>query len=168
MRLRIKIVSLCIAAAECLALAGPAAALPFPVAQPLTATAPAESPGITLVAQRERRDRPRVIRRWNEREHGRRCRYQAGGCNNFYGGYYYANPWWLLPPVVGGAFYDDPYYLNDDPYAYDDDYYYVPRAPRINRRHIAWCRNHYRSYNRRNNTWIASSGRVRQCISPFI
>ena len=109
MRLRFKILSICIAAAECLSFAGPAAALPFSAMQPVTATAPAVSPGITLVAQRERRDRPRIIRRYSQRDHGLRCRYRAGGCRHFYGGYYYANPWWLLPPVVAGGFYGDPF-----------------------------------------------------------
>ncbi len=35
------------------------------------------------------------------------------------------------------------------------------------RRHLEWGRKRYRSYNARTNTWVAYSGRVRQCISPY-
>lgn len=33
--------------------------------------------------------------------------------------------------------------------------------------HRRWCHNRYRSYNSRTNTWVAYSGRVRQCHSPY-
>ena len=34
-------------------------------------------------------------------------------------------------------------------------------------RHVEWCMDRYRSYNPRNNTWVAYSGRVHQCVSPY-
>jgi hypothetical protein len=33
--------------------------------------------------------------------------------------------------------------------------------------HFTWCTNRYRSYISRSNTWVAYSGQVRQCISPY-
>jgi hypothetical protein len=33
--------------------------------------------------------------------------------------------------------------------------------------HVEWCRDRYRSYNVRTNTWVSYSGRVRECVSPF-
>ncbi len=60
------------------------------------------------------------------------------GCGPRYGGYYYG------PTIV----------LRDRGYGYG-------------RRHVRWCLNRYRSYNPRSNTWVAYSGRVRQCISPY-
>jgi|GEM_PF-4983412 len=33
--------------------------------------------------------------------------------------------------------------------------------------HIAWCMEHYRSYNPRDNTFMSYSGLVRECDSPF-
>jgi hypothetical protein len=32
---------------------------------------------------------------------------------------------------------------------------------------VRWCEDRYRSYNVRTNTWVAYSGAVRQCISPY-
>ena len=164
MRLRFRILTVCLAAVECLSITGPASAFPVPVSQPAAVTAAAESPLLTQVQMRDRRHRrDRVIRRWDRQQHGRRCRYRDGGCRNYYQGYYYVNPWWLLPPVIGGGFYND---------YYGGDYsYYSPRPSRVvryGRRHVRWCYSRYQSYNQRNNTWITNSGRVRQCISPFI
>jgi hypothetical protein len=34
-------------------------------------------------------------------------------------------------------------------------------------RHVRWCQNRYRSYSVRTNTWVAYSGRVRECVSPY-
>ena len=34
-------------------------------------------------------------------------------------------------------------------------------------RHVRWCKNRYRSYNVRSNSWVSYSGRVRKCISPY-
>lgn len=36
------------------------------------------------------------------------------------------------------------------------------------RRHVNWCYNRYRSYDHRTNTFVAYSGRVRDCRSPFV
>ena len=87
-------------------------------------------------------------RYWNRRVHGPRCLRRGGNCRHYYRGYYYVSPWWLLPPPVvkrrvivgGGSRY---------------------------RKHVIWCENHYRSFDRETNTWVAYSGEVRQCVSPY-
>ena len=33
--------------------------------------------------------------------------------------------------------------------------------------HYRWCQNRYRSYKVQSNTWVAYSGRVNQCASPY-
>ncbi len=95
--------------------------------------------------------------RYDRRRHGYRCGSWSNNCRYRYGGYYYQNPWWLLGAgvAIGGALaYDDDYYGGEAYGGYDDD-------------HVAWCANRYRSYNPRRNTWVAYSGQVRQCISPY-
>ena len=67
------------------------------------------------------------------------------GCGPGFGGYYYGGPWLGFGPTI---------VLRNRGYGYG-------------RRHVRWCLNRYRSYNPRNNTWVAYSGRVRQCISPY-
>lgn len=34
-------------------------------------------------------------------------------------------------------------------------------------RHVRWCRNHYVSYRRADNTWMSNSGVRRVCVSPY-
>lgn len=34
-------------------------------------------------------------------------------------------------------------------------------------RHVRWCRNHYASYRRSNNTWQPNNGPRRVCVSPY-
>lgn len=46
---------------------------------------------------------------------------------------------------------------------------YGPHPRKIRwRRHVSWCYDRYRSYNHHTNTFVAYSGRVRECRSPFI
>lgn len=81
---------------------------------------------------------------WDRRHHGPRCRSWTSYCRHYYSGWYYANPWWGMPMIGAG----------------------IVISGGANR-HVAWCEGRYRSYNRRNNTWIANSGKVRQCVSPY-
>jgi hypothetical protein len=73
-----------------------------------------------------------------------------------------------LPLIIGGAYaanryYGDDYY-DDDYYGYDDGDY----GGGLSSRHVRYCLNKYQSYNPRNNTWVAYSGRVHQCRSPYL
>ena len=71
-----------------------------------------------------------------------------------------------LPFIIGGAYAANNYYDND----YYDDYddYDGYDGGGLSSRHVRYCLNKYQSYNPRNNTWVAYSGRVRQCRSPYL
>jgi hypothetical protein len=81
------------------------------------------------------------------RYYGNRC----FGWNSYYcGGRYYGGPF------IGLGFGTGYYYYNQPRYSY-----------RYGNRHVAWCKNRYKSYKPSNNTWVAKSGKVRQCKSPY-
>lgn len=84
--------------------------------------------------------------------HRYRCNGWAYNCRHYYNGYWYNNPWWIGAGIGFGA-----------------GAYYYDRAPvaGYGKRHVQWCYDRYRSYNARTNTWVAYSGAVRQCISPY-
>lgn len=73
-----------------------------------------------------------------------------------------------LPLIIGGAYAANQYYGDDDyddgDYGYDDGDY----GGGLSSRHVRYCLNKYQSYNPRNNTWLAYSGRVHQCRSPYL
>ena len=73
-----------------------------------------------------------------------------------------------LPLIIGGAYAANQYYGDDDydggDYGYDDSDY----GGGLSSRHVRFCLNKYQSYNPRNNTWVAYSGRVHQCNSPYM
>ncbi len=72
-----------------------------------------------------------------------------------------------LPLIIGGAYAANRYYGDDyygDDYVDYDDY----DGGGLSSRHVRYCLNKYQSYNPRNNTWVAYSGRVRQCRSPYL
>lgn len=98
----------------------------------------------------DRRKDRRANRKYDRRIHGDRCTRRAGGCRHYYGGYYYHTPWWLVrAPFVGAQI-------------------VIGNNHRSSAsRHVRWCEDRYRSYNRRTNTWVAYSGEVRQCVSPY-
>ncbi len=100
-------------------------------------------------ARRDRRE-DRRERRWDRRRHGDRCLRRLGGCRHYYRGYYYETPWWTLP-LIGGSI-----ILNSGNYNRGSG-----------NAHVRWCRDRYRSYNVRTNTWVSYSGQVRQCNSPY-
>ncbi|MBC8037833.1 MAG: BA14K family protein [Rhizobiales bacterium] len=85
--------------------------------------------------------------RWDRKRHGDRFRNRRSNYRHYYDGYYYSSPWWTL--TVPLSVYDD-----DDDYEWGDD-------------HVQWCSERYRSYNLDDNTWVAFSGQVRECESPF-
>ena len=103
--------------------------------------------GVTA-ARHNVRERQSAGDRWDRRRHGDRCRYRYGGCRHYYRGYWYRTPWWSIaavPLIVGGAVI----------------------ASSHGSAHVAWCHDHYRSYNPRTNTWVSYSGEVRVCVSPY-
>ena len=67
-----------------------------------------------------------------------------------------------LPLIIGSGFGGYNYY--DDDYGDYGDY----DGGGLSNRHIRFCLNKYRSYNPRNNTWVAYSGQVKKCYSPYL
>ena len=98
--------------------------------------------------------------RYNRYYHGYRCNSWTRNCRHYHNGYWYQNPWWGYPAVGIGIG------LGAGSYYYDD-YYVAPPRRAYGNRHVRWCMDRYRSYNPRTNTWVAYSGRVNQCISPY-
>lgn len=39
--------------------------------------------------------------------------------------------------------------------------------PGYRSRHVRWCRAHYASYRKRDNSWLTNSGQRRICVSPY-
>jgi hypothetical protein len=90
---------------------------------------------------------PRYGGYWRPRYYVPRCYGWDGfGCGPGFGAYYYGRPWPGYGPTI---------VLRDRGYG------------AYGRRHVRWCLNRYRSYNPRNNSWVAYSGKVRQCNSPY-
>ncbi len=75
-----------------------------------------------------------------------------------------------VPLIIGGGFGGYNYYNNyyDDYDYYDYDDYDDFDGGGWSSRHVRYCLNRYQSYNPRNNTWVAYSGRVHQCRSPYL
>lgn len=132
----------------------PASATPLSVPQQAPIIQSTGNPLATQVHLRKRYS-PNVrhwnrqhLRHWNRRAHGPRCLRRFGRCRHYYRGYYYATPWWRFSfPLIGGRV--------------------VISGSSRHAKHVRWCERKYRSYNRRTNTWIAYSGKVRVCISPY-
>ena len=102
---------------------------------------------VQLAASKKERMRDR----WDRKRDGKRCNSRFGNCRHFHNGYYYETPWWTLPLIIGGSIASQ---NNYDGGGYGS-------------RHVEWCLDRYRSYNPRNNTWVAYSGQVNQCNSPY-
>ena len=128
---------------------GASAAAMFPLS-PLAASQSnmTSEGGVIQVAQGDE-DR-RMRRDWNRHRDGNRCSRRFGDCRHFHNGYYYETPWWTLPLIIGGTIAANNYD--------DDDYGSL---------HVEWCLDRYRSYNPRTNLWVAYSGRVYECNSPY-
>lgn len=90
--------------------------------------------------------RPGYRNPWNYGYHGPRCRSWSNSCRFYYGGWYYNSPWWTVPVVGAGV---------------------VALANGAGSRHRAWCAGRYKSYNAKTNTYVSSSGKTKQCNSPY-
>ena len=93
----------------------------------------------------------RMRSEWRRDRDGDRCSRRDDRCRHYHRGHYYDTPWWTLPLIIGGSI-----AANNN---YDGGGY--------GSRHVEWCLDRYRSYNPRNNTWVAYSGNVNQCNSPY-
>ena len=125
----------------------------FAAGMPLSAPAATQSSGISdgiILVAHGKNDR-RLRSEWNSRRDGKRCSKRLGNCRHYHRGHYYETPWWTLPLIIGGSI-----TVNN---SYDGDGY--------GSRHVEWCFDRYRSYDPRTNTWVAYSGRVNQCNSPY-
>lgn len=133
---------------------GSASAMTIPAVQQAVPATATDSAGLLIEAHATGNGQARPDRRWDLRRDGQRCTYRRGNCRHYYQGYYYISPWWMVsrPPVFGGIYFGNTY-----------GYQQANRS-----RHVQWCYNTYRSYNERYNTWIAYSGRVYQCRSPYL
>jgi BA14K-like protein len=148
--------------------AGAQAAAMLPLSATAEGQANAASNGIVQVKHKKKHNNWDDSKKWHKR-YGKRCNYYNDNCRHHYRGRYYETPWWTLPLIVGGGiaasnYYDNDYY-DSDFYDYDDDYGYDGG---LGSRHIRYCLNKYQSYNPRNNTWVAYSGRVKKCYSPYL
>jgi hypothetical protein len=130
----------------------------------LTAFGPPASPAPPVRPAETHANNPNIIAvaTWDRERHGSRCEYRRGECRHFYHGFYYETPWWTLPFAVDDTIGARRYYEGDDDNFGDED-----DEGGWSNSHIEWCLKRYRSYNPRNNTWVAYSGRIRECISPF-
>lgn len=112
---------------------------------------------------------------YSSRRHGPRYRVVRPGYRYFHSGYYYRRPYW-----TPGYVYNRPVYR--DPFEYRTYRTYRTRpsvsfgvtigSPRVVRggrsAHVAWCRDRYRTYDVRSDTFIARAGHPRvRCRSPF-
>lgn len=79
---------------------------------------------------------------------GRTCRYWSNSCRFYYNGWYYNSPWWTVPVIGAGVV-------------------AITNGNGSSSRHKAWCQGRYKSYNPKNNTYVSSSGKVKQCNSPY-
>ena len=75
-----------------------------------------------------------------------RFRHRHRQYSHYRSGWWYAWPWWAFSVPV---------------YAYTQDYYGDDDL------HVAYCLRKYRSYDPRSDTYVAYSGRVRRCRSPY-
>ena len=132
---------------------GGASAASLPLNSSNSSQASSGGDGIMQLAQ-DRRER-RMRSNWDRRRDGDRCSRRTGDCRHYRNGFYYQTPWWTLPLIIGGAVTGS---------NYDDNRY---DGGRYGNRHVQWCSDRYRSYNPRTNTWVAYSGAVNQCNSPY-
>ena len=144
---------------------GASAAAMLPLA---SGTANAAGDGVVQVKHKKYHNDWDGNKKWNK-SYGKRCNYYNDNCRHHYRGRYYETPWWTLPLIVGGGIAASNYYDNDY-YDYDDydDYGDYDDGGRLTSRHVRYCLNKYKSYNPRNNTWVAYSGQVKKCYSPYL
>ncbi len=134
-----------------------AAMLPLPPI--VTGQANAANVGIVQVDYDKKWKKKKWNNNWNNNNDNWKYRKHRRGYDN---GVYLS-----LPLILGGAYaanqyYGDDYY--DGGYGYDDGGY----GGGLSSRHVRYCLNKYQSYNPRNNTWLAYSGQVKRCYSPYM
>jgi hypothetical protein len=142
----------------------PASAMPVMVQKAL----PSDSAPLLLTEVRSRHYNRHHNRHYNRHHH--RHRHYGWGRNNWrYPGYGYWRPRYYGPCYDWDGFGCEPGfgYYGGPWLGYGPAIVLRDRGYGYGRRHVKWCLNRYRSYNPRNNTWVAYSGRVRQCISPY-
>ncbi|MEP7172632.1 MAG: BA14K family protein [Aestuariivirga sp.] len=143
---------------------GASAAAMLPLSPAATGQANASSDGVVQVDHKKKWKKKWNNNNWNgnwnnNNDNWKYRKHRRGYDNGVY---------LSLPLILGGAYaanqyYGDDYY--DDGYAgYDDGDY----GGGLSSRHVRYCLNKYQSYNPRNNTWVAYSGRVHQCRSPYL
>ncbi|MBK1622758.1 BA14K family protein [Afifella marina] len=98
-----------------------------------------------------RADRRDERRHWDKRRHGPRYRQRRPGYSHYHDGYYYSTPWWAAAGAVG-AIIGNKMGNSGNSSA---------------RSHVAWCNDHYRSYNPRTDTYTGYDGRKHRCDSPY-
>jgi hypothetical protein len=79
---------------------------------------------------------------------GPHCRNWSNSCRFYYNGWYYNSPWWTVPVIGAGVV-------------------ALTNGNGSGNRHKAWCENRYKSYNAKTNTYVSSSGKRKQCNSPY-
>ncbi len=132
--------------------ASASAAAMLPLSPAVSGQANAASDGVVEVNHKKKWKKKWTNVNWHHRKH--RHRYNDG-------------IYLSLPLIIGGAYAANRYYGDDyygDDYVDYDDY----DGGGLSSRHVRYCLNKYQSYNPRNNTWVAYSGRVRQCRSPYL
>ena len=79
---------------------------------------------------------------------GPTCRNWSNSCRFYYNGWYYNSPWWTVPVIGAGVV-------------------ALTNGNGSGNRHKAWCQGRYKSYNPKTNTYVSSSGKLKQCNSPY-
>lgn len=95
--------------------------------------------------------------RYNYRRYGGYpFRYYARPCYGWNG---YCGPYFPYNGYYGGPFIG---------FGFGPGFYVAPqRYASVGSRHVRWCKNRYKSYKPRSNTWVSYSGKVRECVSPY-
>lgn len=93
-------------------------------------------------AQYVPQNRMQRSRNWSMQNQGRRCMTRTNSCRHYYRGYYYQTPWWALPLVIGGA---------------------VAGSNNYGQSHYDACRERYRSYDSRSDTYLGKDGDRHLC-----
>ena len=79
---------------------------------------------------------------------GPTCRNWSNSCRFYYNGWYYNSPWWTVPVIGAGVV-------------------ALTNGNGSGKSHKAWCSGRYKSYNPKTNTYVSSSGKLKQCNSPY-
>ncbi len=106
---------------------------------------------------------------YNSRRHGPRYRIVRPGFQHYYGGHYYSRPYWTPGYTYRRPVYRQPYYRSGPTVSFGFNLGGgVPLARRGGAAHVAWCRDRYRTYDVRSDSFIARAGGPRvRCRSPY-